>query len=49
MRNPDFERIGKRLFDETLIGTNFGNMSVRKGDEGFSSRGPGSISIRPLK
>ena len=35
MRNPDFERIGKRLFDETLIGANFGNMSVRKGDEGF--------------
>lgn len=35
MRNLDFERIGKRFFDETLIGANFGNMSVRKGDEGF--------------
>ena len=35
MRNPDFERIGKRLLAETLIGANFGNMSVRKGDEGF--------------
>jgi len=35
MHNPDFERIGKRLFSEHLIGASFGNMSVRKGDEGF--------------
>jgi L-fuculose-phosphate aldolase len=35
MHNPDFERIGKRLFAEGLVSANFGNMSVRKGDEGF--------------
>ena len=31
----EFERIGKRLFAEHLIGGNFGNMSLRRGDEGF--------------
>ena len=31
----EFERIGKRLFAEHLVGGNFGNISVRKGDEGF--------------
>jgi L-fuculose-phosphate aldolase len=35
MHNPDFERIGKRLFAEHLVGGNFGNMSVRDGDKGF--------------
>jgi len=35
MRNPDFERIGKRLFAENLVGANFGNMSVRKDADGF--------------
>lgn len=35
MHNPDFERIGKRLFTEHLVGASFGNMSVRKADEGF--------------
>jgi L-fuculose-phosphate aldolase len=35
MYNPDFERIGRRLFAENLVGANFGNMSVRKGNEGF--------------
>ncbi|WAC04265.1 MAG: aldolase [Methanoregula sp.] len=35
MHNPDFERIGKRLFAEHLVGGNFGNMSVRDGDNGF--------------
>jgi L-fuculose-phosphate aldolase len=35
MQNPDFERIGKRLFSEGLVSANFGNISVRKGDEGF--------------
>jgi L-fuculose-phosphate aldolase len=35
MHNPDFERIGKRLFSEHLVGASFGNLSVRKGDEGF--------------
>lgn len=31
----EFERIGKRLFAEHLVGGNFGNISVRKEDEGF--------------
>jgi L-fuculose-phosphate aldolase len=31
----EFERIGKRLFTEHLVGGNFGNMSVRDGDAGF--------------
>jgi L-fuculose-phosphate aldolase len=31
---PDFTRIGKRLFSEHLVGGNFGNMSVRI-DEGY--------------
>jgi L-fuculose-phosphate aldolase len=35
MYTREFERIGKRLFAEHLVGGNFGNMSVRKGDEGF--------------
>jgi L-fuculose-phosphate aldolase len=35
MYSGEFERIGKRLFAEHLVGGNFGNMSVRKGDEGF--------------
>jgi L-fuculose-phosphate aldolase len=35
MYSGEFERIGKRLFTEHLIGGNFGNISVRKGDEGF--------------
>jgi L-fuculose-phosphate aldolase len=35
MYTREFERIGKRLFTEHLVGGNFGNMSVRKGDEGF--------------
>ena len=35
MYSHEFERIGKRLFAEHLIGGNFGNISARKGDEGF--------------
>jgi L-fuculose-phosphate aldolase len=35
MHTGEFERIGKRLFSEHLVGGNFGNMSVRQGDEGF--------------
>lgn len=34
MYAAEFERIGKRLFAEHLVGGNFGNMSVRHG-EGF--------------
>jgi L-fuculose-phosphate aldolase len=35
MYSGEFERIGKRLFAEHLVGGNFGNVSVRKGDDGF--------------
>jgi L-fuculose-phosphate aldolase len=35
MQTREFERIGKRLFAEHLVGGNFGNISLRKGDEGF--------------
>jgi L-fuculose-phosphate aldolase len=35
MYSGEFERIGKRLFAEHLVGGNFGNVSIRKGDEGF--------------
>jgi L-fuculose-phosphate aldolase len=35
MHTAEFERIGRRLFSEHLVGGNFGNMSVRQGDEGF--------------
>ncbi len=32
MYSPEFERIGKRLFAEHLVGGNFGNISVRESD-----------------
>jgi L-fuculose-phosphate aldolase len=35
MHSAEFERIGKRLFAEHLVGGNFGNISVRNGNEGF--------------
>ena len=35
MHSDEFARIGKRLFAEHLVGGNFGNISARKGDEGF--------------
>jgi L-fuculose-phosphate aldolase len=35
MYSGEFERIGKRLFAEHLVGGNFGNISVRKENEGF--------------
>jgi L-fuculose-phosphate aldolase len=35
MYSGEFERIGKRLFAEHLVGGNFGNISVRDYDEGF--------------
>ena len=35
MYSVEFERIGKRLFAEHLIGGNFGNISMRSGTEGF--------------
>jgi len=35
MHSVEFERIGKRLFAEHLVGGNFGNISIRSGNEGF--------------
>ncbi len=35
MYSGEFERIGKRLFAEHLVGGNFGNISMRRGDDGF--------------
>ncbi len=35
MYSDEFERIGKRLFAEHLVGGNFGNISVRQADSGF--------------
>jgi L-fuculose-phosphate aldolase len=35
MYSAEFERIGKRLFAEHLVGGNFGNVSIRSGKEGF--------------
>lgn len=47
MHNTDFERIGKRLVAEHLIGGNFGNMSIRKGDEGFFIKRSGTYLDNP--
>jgi L-fuculose-phosphate aldolase len=47
MHNPDFERIGKRLFAENLVGANFGNMSLRKDDEGFFIKRTGEYVDTP--
>ncbi len=35
MYSDEFERIGKRLVAEHLVGGNFGNISLRQGDAGF--------------
>src|SRR5512133_808901 len=35
MYSAEFERIGKRLFAEHLVGGNFGNISVRNTEDGF--------------
>jgi len=35
MYSAEFERIGKRLFAEHLVGGNFGNISIRNEDAGF--------------
>lgn len=39
----EFERIGKRLFSERLVGGNFGNISIRKGKEGFFIKRSGAF------
>lgn len=35
MYSLEFQRIGKRLFAEHLVGGNFGNISIKKGNDGF--------------
>ena len=50
----EFERIGKRLFAERLVGASFGNMSARTGSGFFITRNgsyldcPGSLVFVPL-
>ncbi len=38
MHATEFERIGRRLFAEHLVGGNFGNLSVREGEGFFIKR-----------
>lgn len=38
MYSAEFERIGKRLFAEHLVGGNFGNISIREGDGFYIKR-----------
>jgi L-fuculose-phosphate aldolase len=45
MYSGEFERIGKRLFAEHLVGGNFGNMSVRSGDGFFIKRTGSCLDI----
>jgi L-fuculose-phosphate aldolase len=47
MHSREFERIGKRLFAEHLVGGNFGNISVRKGNEGFYIKQTGAYLDAP--
>lgn len=47
MQDFGFERIGKRLFFEHLIGGNFGNMSVRDSDAGFYIKKTGAYLDNP--
>jgi L-fuculose-phosphate aldolase len=46
MQNPDFTRIGRRLFNERLVGGNFGNMSIRS-DQGYLITRSGSYLDDP--
>jgi L-fuculose-phosphate aldolase len=51
MYSGEFERIGKRLFAEHLVGGNFGNISVRKGDAGFYIKRTGAyldVAMEPV-
>ena len=47
MYSREFERIGKRLFAEHLVGGNFGNMSMRNGTEGFFIKRTGTCLDEP--
>jgi L-fuculose-phosphate aldolase len=47
----EFERIGKRLFSEHLVGGNFGNISVRNDNAGFFIKHTGAyldVATEPL-
>jgi L-fuculose-phosphate aldolase len=47
----EFERIGKRLFAEHLVGGNFGNISIREGDDAFYIKRSGTyldVAAEPL-
>jgi len=46
MQNTDFIRIGRRLFNEGLVGGNFGNMSIRS-DQGYLITRSGSYLDDP--
>jgi len=46
MQNPDVTRIGRRLFNEGLVGGNFGNMSIRS-DKGYLITRSGSYLDDP--
>jgi L-fuculose-phosphate aldolase len=51
MHSGEFERIGKRLFAEHLVGGNFGNMSVRTKEGGFFIKRTGAcldIATEPV-
>jgi len=51
MYSGEFERIGKRLFAEHLVGGNFGNMSLRGGEDGFYIKPTGAyldIATEPV-
>jgi L-fuculose-phosphate aldolase len=51
MYSGEFERIGKRLFAEHLVGGNFGNISVREGTDGFYIKRSGAyldIATEPV-
>lgn len=51
MYSGEFERIGKRLFAEHLVGGNFGNISVRHGDDGFYIKRSGAnldVAAEPI-
>ena len=51
MYSDEFERIGKRLFAEHLVGGNFGNISIRHGDNGFYIKRSGAyldVATEPI-
>ena len=47
MQDYGFERIGRRLFAEHLVGGNFGNISVRDGEKGFFVKRTGAYLDDP--